>query len=570
MPLLIGSSVILYKMYQEKKDTLYHKHMQILNQVISESDTIINDIEYLGQYVKDKYPAKKHNLLTGLVRVQKTINTILILDNNGILKDFTSNIKVKLFNGYDYSNMKYFKNIKDGQDKSWTEVYLSQSTNNPAISYSLRIDDNHIAVLVVDLSVLNKFAMKFISGDNSSMVRIMDKNDIFLAHPENKMAVLQRKNIKSSNIYKLYISKNYNNKQIIFNGVKDIKNIGIYGKTNKLKWTIIVKERYNYIFTTFNTMMLFIILFILILVFISVYFSLKLSKSILRPLDSLNTKMNDIAHGKNLDNIQKSKYKELNLLSKNFLIMQDKIKDREELNRQQDKKIYDSAKMAQMGEMIGNIAHQWRQPLSVISTSASGMKVEKEFGLLTDDKFVTYCDGIVNQTQFLSNTIDTFRDFIKEKKEKADVILQDRIDGALNILETSLRNNHINLINNINYDKKIVITMIKGELSQVIINIFNNAKDVLLEKKIDDSYIKIDCIVENNIAIITIEDNGGGIPEDIMLKIFDPYFTTKHQSQGTGLGLHMSYKIITESFHGKLYAENTEVGAKFFIEIPLS
>ena len=220
--------------------------------------------------------------------------------------------------------------------------------------------------------------------------------------------------------------------------------------------------------------------------------------------------------------------------------------------------------------MIGNIAHQWRQPLSVISTAASGMKMEKEFELLTDDKFNKYCDGIVDQTQYLSNTIDTFRDFIKEKKEKAEVVLQDRIDGALNILVTSLQNNHIKLINNINYDKNIKITMIKGELSQVIINIFNNAKDILIEKKIDEPYIKIDCIVKENNAIITVEDNGGGIKDDVLLKVFDPYFTTKHQSQGTGLGLHMSYKIITESFYGKLYVENTEVGAKFFIELPLT
>ncbi|MEA2017133.1 MAG: sensor histidine kinase [Campylobacterota bacterium] len=557
-------------MYKEKKATLFFKHKQILKQVIYESDTIITEIERIGEYVKDKYPSKKHNLLTGLVRVKKSINTILILDNNGILKDFTSNLNIKLFNGFDYSNMEYFKSITNKNHNNWTEVYLSQATNKPSISYSIRIDENNIAVLVLDLSILNTFAEKFVSGDDSSMVRILDRNGIFLAHPQNKLAVSQRKNIKNSHIFKKYISNSYNDKQIIFNGVKNIENIGIYGVSEKLKWTIIVKERYDFIFDTFNTLMLFILLFIFILLVISVYFSLKLSKSILKPLDNLNSKIDDIAQGKNLDSMKESGYKELNLLSKNFLLMQNKIKDREELNRQKDKQIHDSAKMAQMGEMIGNIAHQWRQPLSIISTSASGMKMEKEFDLLTDDKFNIYCDGIVDQTQFLSNTIDTFRDFIKEKKEKDLVVLQERIDNVLNILDASLKNSHIKLINNTDYTDEIKLTIIKGELSQVIINIFNNAKDVLIERKIEEPYIKIETKKSDNHAIITIEDNAGGVPEDIIFKIFDPYFTTKHQSQGTGLGLHMSYKIIAESLNGKLYVKNTDIGAKFFIELPLS
>lgn len=115
--------------------------------------------------------------------------------------------------------------------------------------------------------------------------------------------------------------------------------------------------------------------------------------------------------------------------------------------------------------------------------------------------------------------------------------------------------------------KKIYIS--QSEFMQVIINILNNAKDVLLERKVNDPWVKINHIFENDSVIITIEDNGGGIKEDILPKIFEPYFTTKHQSQGTGLGLHMSYKIITESMNGNIYAKNTNNGAKFFIKLPL-
>jgi len=112
--------------------------------------------------------------------------------------------------------------------------------------------------------------------------------------------------------------------------------------------------------------------------------------------------------------------------------------------------------------------------------------------------------------------------------------------------------------------------MIVGELTQVLINIFNNAKDILVEQEVDDDkWIKADLIQIENKAIITIEDNGGGIPNNLISKIFDPYFTTKHQSQGTGLGLYMSKDIIEKHLHGKLSVKNSENGAIFSIELPL-
>lgn len=111
--------------------------------------------------------------------------------------------------------------------------------------------------------------------------------------------------------------------------------------------------------------------------------------------------------------------------------------------------------------------------------------------------------------------------------------------------------------------------MVAQELDQVIINILNNAKDILKDKNIENSWIKLKLSKENGNVIISVEDNGGGIPDNVMPHIFEPYFTTKHQSQGTGLGLHMSYKIVTESLHGNLYAINTLNGAKFYIEFPI-
>ena len=249
--------------------------------------------------------------------------------------------------------------------------------------------------------------------------------------------------------------------------------------------------------------------------------------------------------------------------------LEDRVEKEVQINREKEEQLFNQSKRAQLGDMIENIAHQWRQPLSAISTSVSGIQVQKELGILTDDSLDKSIDIVLKTTNHLSETIESFRDFLSQKKEYSDFIVQDEIDKNLNILNATLKNNNIDIINE--YTKTpLMINSIAGEISQVILNIIDNAKDILLEKNISNKQIIIAILKQNNNYVqITIEDNAGGIEKDIITKIFDPYFTTKHQSQGTGLGLHMSYKIITESLKGKLYVENTQKGAKFIIELPL-
>jgi PAS domain S-box-containing protein len=244
-----------------------------------------------------------------------------------------------------------------------------------------------------------------------------------------------------------------------------------------------------------------------------------------------------------------------------------KVKEEVEKNRKKDLQLLETAKMASIGEMIANIAHQWRQPLSAISSLASSTQLQQTLGLLNSEDIEANMREIINKTEYLSKTIDTFRNFLKETKERKRVILQERIHIALDIVGISLRDNNIKLIHNIDTIKPISIELVVGELSQVIINIINNAKDILLERKVKDAVVELNLLIKEDKIIISIEDNGGGVPENIISKIFDPYFTTKHKSQGTGLGLHMSYRIVKESLNGLLYVKNTNNGAKFIIEI---
>ncbi len=237
-------------------------------------------------------------------------------------------------------------------------------------------------------------------------------------------------------------------------------------------------------------------------------------------------------------------------------------------NQMQQQMLFSQAKMAQLGEMIANIAHQWKQPLSVIMSSASGIEVQKEFDTLTDKALMDNLKGVKDSARYLSDTIEVFRGFVKEKKEFKEVVLQDRINKSLQIVSTALKNNFIELKNLIDYNTPVKYTLVLGELSQVLINIFNNAKDALVEKKTENPWIELDLQKQNDHILITIEDNAGGIPEDIIDDIFTQYFTTKDDN-GTGLGLYMSKKIITDSLNGEIYARNTKNGAKFFIQLPL-
>ena len=240
-----------------------------------------------------------------------------------------------------------------------------------------------------------------------------------------------------------------------------------------------------------------------------------------------------------------------------------------------DKLLHEQTKLAAMGEMIGNIAHQWRQPLSVISTSSTGMQLQKEHNMLDDDKFYEYCEIINNNVQYLSKTIDDFRDFIKADKAKTNFILFESVNSFLKLVDGSIKNDNINIV--LDIDKDIELFGYPNELVQCFMNLFNNSKDGLGNIFKEDRYIFITFKKSTNQIIIYFRDSAGGIDPNIQSKIFEPYFTTKHQSQGTGLGLHMVYNMIIDSMNGTIEVNNVNyeyenknlTGVEFIIRFTL-
>jgi len=252
----------------------------------------------------------------------------------------------------------------------------------------------------------------------------------------------------------------------------------------------------------------------------------------------------------------------------------EEIKAQEKLKEQENQLIQQS-KMAALGEMLENIAHQWRQPLSVISTISSSMAMKKEMKLdMSSDEEIENLDKITTTTQYLSETIDHFRDFFKPNKEKVNCNLIEVYQKTLKIVSSKFKSSNIELIENL---ADISIVTLDNELMQVLMNILNNAKDALNSTTNQRKLIIVDIYKKDNNAFIEVKDNAGGIKSDIIGKIFEPYFTTKHKSQGTGIGLYMSREMIVKHIKGDLSVQNetfiydniTYTGAKFIIQIPI-
>jgi signal transduction histidine kinase len=242
-------------------------------------------------------------------------------------------------------------------------------------------------------------------------------------------------------------------------------------------------------------------------------------------------------------------------------ILKQEIKKALDENTKQLQALQQQSKMASMGEMIGAIAHQWRQPLNTISTSIQNLEYDYMDGYLNDEKFVSeFIEKNKKTIKFMSKTIDDFRNFFRVDKDKHNFNIKETTLSVVDMQSAQLKSYNITL--NLVGDEFIHYGP-QSEYQQVILNIINNAKDVLIEKKIQTPVININ--LDSKAKTITIKDNAGGIPNNIINRIFEPYFTTKEQGKGTGLGLYMSKMIIEDNMGGSLSVKNSKNGAVFTI-----
>ena len=338
---------------------------------------------------------------------------------------------------------------------------------------------------------------------------------------DNKLGDMKQEKVQR--IYDLYNVMGYINSEF------KIDNFIGYDKKSRLeKWLYLKFEEH---FGLSLLWKILLIIFIIIGIFVyRQYFIIKLNKRL-----------------KNLVNIKTNRLKIMNKK------LATRIKKELDKHQEKDRILAQQQKMVAMGQMIENIAHQWRQPLSVISTSASGLKLKKQLNILEDEELIKSIDKIVDTAKYLSDTIDDFRYFFKPQKDKTKFSLAKNIEKSLSFLEATLKENSIKV--EFEYED-IDIIAYETELIQVFINIISNSKDAFIEKKIKDRVIFISIKKFPNRILIEIKDNAGGVEEDILDKVFEPYFTTKHQYNGTGIGLYMSNQIIKTHLNGDIFMKN--------------
>ncbi|MDA3056075.1 MULTISPECIES: PAS domain-containing sensor histidine kinase [unclassified Campylobacter] len=275
-------------------------------------------------------------------------------------------------------------------------------------------------------------------------------------------------------------------------------------------------------------------------------------------LTQLRVELNEL--NQSLENKVKEQTKELTILNAN---LEKRVEEEIAKNEQSSRIMFRQSRLASMGEMMANIAHQWRQPLSELSIDLFKMKQNLE----DKDGFLDTYEHAKQVIKNMSNTIDDFRNFFNANKPVENFLVSSCVDDAMIMLKGTLDRNDIKI--DVKSQKNVFVYGHQSELTQVFMNILINAKDAFKNSEIKSKKIQISIKSNDKFAIIDIKDNAGAIKDEIMERIFEPYFTTKHKSSGTGLGLYMS-KMIVEHMKGEIIAENLKNWVNFKIILPLA
>ena len=413
------------------------------------------------------------------------------------------------------------------------------------------LEDEKIDAIVTTLSPI--IAINLSLGLKSNYIESIE--NVMQAHKEIVGIALidDKKNI----IYKIF--------------PKDInaKNTKLYeiGLKDEILTTSIGTMKVYYTFSTIYTKLLnnfFSFLSIMFVFFIfALIFSALLIKLNLKSLQRLKQNMldytlNDETVFKKIDALN-----EVAIINNTAVDMLHRIEKEVNARILYENQITQKNRLASMGEMLDNIAHQWRQPLMKINGILLNIDRAMELDKLDKEYLTEKLNEASNTTYFMSQTIETFRDFVNPNKEKKAFELVEIVQRSLQFFETSFLN--VNII--FEHDRQYILHGIENELIQVLISIFSNSLEVFKQRNVQMPFIKINIVDEESIIFVYIEDNGGGIDENILEQIFDPYFTTKYKSGGSGMGLYICRMIITNSFNGNISATNSYIGAKFILTI---
>lgn len=510
----------------------------------------------------------------------------------------------------------------------WTTAYLDPAGQGWMVSCIVPIYTNDFLEGVTGFDVtIDKFIKYVLNLDLpwNANAMLVDQNGLILAMPKeiqeklnieeltshNYDEVITDTNLKPDefNIYKnkelyKYFKELKDNKQIISTTINNNEYLITQSNIEQTNWKLFIFVDKETIFKQLNELddiakeIGFAAIFGMILFYLLFFAFLirkikEISNFIAKPISLLAKETHNFNAEKRINKPEETKIKEINILSNNFYTMTNELyKKRHELedlnsslegkveqevlkNREKDQLMLHQSKLAQMGGMISMIAHQWRQPLATINSVITDVKLKmflNKFDLSDEKQKKEFEDYLKNKfsnieklTNVLSTTIDDFRNFYKPTKDKKESSVKTLCQKALAIISHELKSKEIEVIEK--YDANDKYTLFENELIQVLLNILKNSIDNFEVMKVKNKKIRINTVSTDNYLRIIITDNGGGIKESIKEKVFEPYFSTKEDRNGTGLGLYMSKIIIEQYQQSSLYFENTNDGVSFTIEL---
>jgi signal transduction histidine kinase len=326
-------------------------------------------------------------------------------------------------------------------------------------------------------------------------------------------------------------------------------------------WIIGITQPTEEVFSPTRGLIFVLILLTLLCIVITVvfgfYFSRRLSKPIVNASDQLKLlELGDYTHDIPTEFLNRKD--DIGEFHNAILSIQSEMKKEADLNREKDIMLIYQSKQAKIGEMVGNISHQWKQPLNTINLILLNLYEEYQLKELTEEEFKATIDKLMHIVRNMSETIKDFTDFLKPNRAITEFDLRESIDLALNLMEASLK--YHGIIVEVNVDTGLKLSGYQNEFSHVLFNILNNARDAILESNVEQKLIRVKGGMSDGNVLLEIINRGNHIPEETLEKIFEPYFTTKSDRDGTGIGLYISKIIIEQRMNGHIEMENVDSG----------
>jgi len=588
VPTLVVSAFLFAKIYFIFEDISIKSHERVLKDIHFYIDQLLEEIDDETSFMQKNFQEID---LDRFIKANDEIETLTIFDKKTTKAiDLVSDFPISAAQKEAYLKENPYEKYKDIHKSQFHTMHTSINGVTKTISYVIPTD-KYLFVFDVNLSILESF-INYVKKSIDYIILIVDKDGNYIFKSDDKP--YYHDNFFTTEYYKKVVKEHKPFEYVeFFNDEQDVDNFMVYFKSEDTGWILTTIEDYDALDDKVLALLPYVVVLIPIIIIIIIILARNFTNKIVTPLEILIKKMEKLATMSDvkkieIDGIEYSLFKRI---IDSFNTMQDKIFKREqelrdsnellvkkteevtllnnslqekvaleiEKNRKKDQQMLHQSRLAQMGEMISMIAHQWRQPLTAISSASMVLNMKARLNKLERETVLEITGKISDYSQHLSTTIDDFREFFKANKEKKETTFNELIKSVLSIVEISLKNKDITLEQRLNSDR--VFYTYPNELKQVILNLIKNAEDVLIEREVKDPLI----IIETEDNILRVIDNAGGIPDEYINKIFDPYFSTKTKKDGTGLGLYMSKTIVEEHCGGELRVFNSESGACFEI-----